>query len=121
MLEGPLRLAAVVLSLVVAVGWVTFAVDETRAAADQSAAEVAGRAASREADPTPAQEREREAAHGPLRELVDDANDVLLAPFAPIVDGSGSQWVRRSVPAVLALLLYGFGLATLANFARSGG
>lgn len=118
MLEGPLRLAAVLCSLLVLAGWTLFAVDELRAASDATAAEVASRAASGRADPTPEQERDRERANGSLREALDDANDALLAPFATLTDDSGSQWVRRTVPAILALLVYGFGLAFLARFTR---
>ena len=45
-----------------------------------------------------------------MHETIDDANDTLVEPFAPVVDGAGSKWVRRLVPALLALLVYGFGL-----------
>ena len=44
-----------------------------------------------------------------------DANDVLLGPFVSLVDGSDSRWVTHGVPAILALLLYGFCLGMLAN------
>jgi hypothetical protein len=117
-LEGPLRLLSVVLCLVVVAGWVAFAAGETGEASRQSAAEVAGRQATSRPDPSPEQEVEREAAHGSVREAIDDANDVLLSPFADAGAGSDSQWVRRSVPAVLALLVYGVGLGFLARFGR---
>ncbi len=118
MLEGPLRILSVVLSGLVLLGWVLFAVNETGEASRQSAAEVAGRSASTRADPSPDQERAREAAHGPVREAIDDANDVLLSPFADVGAGSESQWMRRTLPAVLALLVYGLGLGFLARFAQ---
>ena len=118
MFEPLLRTAAIVASALVLLGWALFGIDETRGASDLSQREIAGQVAIRSADPTPDQERAREAAHSRAREVVDDANDVLLAPFAPIVDGSTSQWIRRSVPMLLALLCYGFGLSWLARFAR---
>jgi hypothetical protein len=65
--------------------------------------------------PTPAQEAQRERANGPVREVIDDANDVLLGPFTPLVEGSNDRWVRHGIPAVMALLLYGLGLGMLAN------
>jgi hypothetical protein len=43
---------------------------------------------------------------------------VLVSPFAFVADGSGSSWMRRGAPAVLALLVYGFGLSFLARYAR---
>ena len=52
--------------------------------------------------------------NGTFREWVDDANDVLLGPFTGIVD-STDRWVTHGVPAMLALLLYGLCLGTLAN------
>jgi len=43
---------------------------------------------------------------------------VLLKPFAAAVNGSESTWVRRSIPAFLGLVLYGFVLGFLARYAR---
>lgn len=66
------------------------------------------------AAPAPAVERVREATHSSPREAIDDADDVLLTPFAGVVD-SGSIWVSRVVPGLLALLVYGLGGGLLAN------
>jgi hypothetical protein len=101
----------------VLLGWGWFAANETDAASKDSQAEIAGHAAARTADPDPDQERAREKVNGPVHEVVDDANDVLLRPFAGIASDSSSKWVRRTVPALLALLVYGFGLGLLARFA----
>ena len=68
----------------------------------------------RRSHPSPTQEAARERANGKFREAVDDANDVLLGPFTDIVD-SNDRWVTHGVPTVLALLLYGLCLGTLAN------
>ena len=64
--------------------------------------------------PTPDEENAREAQNSSVREVVDDANDVLLAPFVNLID-SNSNWVHHGIPALLALLLYGVGLGFLAN------
>jgi hypothetical protein len=117
-LEGILRTAAVVASAIVLVSFGLFALDETRDAATQSAAAVAGLDATRSADPSPTEERARERAHGRVREAIDDADDVLVAPFATVTDSSSSAWVRRGVPTLLAVVIYGFGLGFLARFAR---
>jgi hypothetical protein len=61
------------------------------------------------------QEQVRERRHGAVREAIDDANDVLIAPFAGIVD-SDDPWVKRLVPTILALLVFGVGLGMLANY-----
>ena len=118
MLAGPLRAASVVASAIVILSFALFALDETRDAAKESAAAVAGLEASGNADPSASEERARERAHGRARETIDDANDVLVSPFAFVARNSDSSWVRRGAPAVLALLVYGFGLSFLARFLR---
>jgi hypothetical protein len=117
-MEGLLRLVAVVAGAIVLVSFGLFAIDETRNASNESVAAIAGLQATRTADPTASEERAREKAHGKVHEAIDDADDVLVKPFAPIVDGSQSSWVRRGVPTLLALLVYGFGLSFLARFMR---
>jgi hypothetical protein len=64
--------------------------------------------------PAPDQEAARERRNSTFREVVDDSNDVLLGPFANLVN-SDDRWVTHGVPAIVALLLYGLGLGTLAN------
>jgi hypothetical protein len=116
--EGLLRAAAWVASAVVLVSFVLFAIDETREASARTAAEVAGHEAARNPLPSDGQERARERAHGAVREAIDDANDVLLAPFAFAEPSGGGTWGRRGVPALLALVVYGAGLAFLARLGR---
>jgi hypothetical protein len=117
-LEGLLRTVSVVASAIVLLSFALFAVDETRDASAKSAAAVAGLEATRASDPSPRQERARERAHSRTREAVDDADDVLLTPFSPVVSSSESSWVRRGVPALIALVIYGFGVSFLARYAR---
>jgi hypothetical protein len=114
-----IRLAAVVMSGFVLVGFAFFAADEldrgSRTQQQALANELAGSAPDViPIAPTPAGEAAREAAHGDLREIVDDVNDVLLGPFTNLVS-SKDVWVARGVPTILALLLYGGGLGFLAN------
>ena len=112
-----IRLVAVVVSGFVLVGFAFFAVDELdRGSKTQQQA--LGSGSSSEVipiAPTPADEAAREAAHGDVREVVDDVNDVLLGPFSDIVDPNDDVWFARGVPKLLALLLYGVGLGFLAN------
>jgi len=116
-LEGPIRAASILLTLFVVLGFALFAIDETREASRESAAAVADRAAV-VVDPSPEEERARERVHGAPREFIDDVNDIVLAPFATVSDGSDTRWVRRGVPAFLGLVVYGFGLSMLARFSR---
>jgi hypothetical protein len=116
-IERALRFVAVGCSLLVVVGWGWFAVNETRAASEQSQAEIAGQTAARTASPDPDQELDREKVNSKIHEFVDDANDILLRPFSAVAENSSSKWVRRTVPALLALLVYGFGIGILARVA----
>jgi hypothetical protein len=115
-MEGLLRTVAVITSAIVLVSFGLFAIDESRDASNASVAGIAGLEATRVADPTASEERAREQAHGKVHEAIDDADDVLVKPFASITNGSSSSWVRRGVPTLLALLIYGLGLSFLARF-----
>jgi hypothetical protein len=59
-------------------------------------------------DPAPSAqtEKQRERAHGKVREAIDDADDVLIEPFSSVVT-SGSVWAKRGVALGLGLLVYG--------------
>ncbi len=117
MLERPLRIAAIVLSVIVSLGFVLFVIDDVGRASDEKVAELASY---EKADPTDTGERARERRNSATREWIDDANDVLLKPFAGITS-SGSRWAQRGFPALLGLLVYGFLLGFLARYARGHG
>jgi hypothetical protein len=100
----------------VLLGLAMFAVDETDKGSKAQQAKLE-RELGTTADPiapTAQQEAIRERNHGKVHEAIADANDVLLRPFVDLVD-SKSAWVNHGVPALLALLIYGFGLGMLAN------
>jgi hypothetical protein len=113
------RLVAMVCSGLVLLGFVYFATDEmSRGSKNQQnalASELAGTVDPPPVAPSPDEEAERERLNGPFRELVEDANDVLIGPFAGLVETADNRWVTHGVPAVLGLLLYGLGLGMLAN------
>jgi hypothetical protein len=111
-----IRLVAIAISVVVVLGFALFAIDETDkgSKAQQAKLERELGTTSVPVAPNERQEARREADHGPVREAIDDANDVLLRPFAELID-SDSAWVNHGIPALLALLIYGFGLGMLAN------
>jgi hypothetical protein len=117
-LERPLHILAIVLTLLVAAGFTLFAIDDFARASNNSRDRIAGNA---RPDPTPRAERQREQRNSKARELIDDANDVLLKPFAGIVANDHSRWVQRGVPALFGLLVYGFLLGFLARYTRGHG
>jgi hypothetical protein len=114
------RLVAILSSGLVLLGFAYFATDEMSRGSQTQQNELTRQLSTTNVDPapiapSPSQEAERERVNGPVREVVEDANDLLLGPFAAVVDGSSDRWVTHGVPALLALLLYGVGLGMLAN------
>src|SRR5215210_3436050 len=114
-----IRLIAIGCSGLVLLGFAYFATDEM-SRGSQNQQNALGAELDSEPDPPPVapspdEEAARERVNGTFREAVEDANDVLIGPFANLVDGSSDRWVTHGVPAVLGLLLYGFCLGVLAN------
>jgi hypothetical protein len=109
-----IRAAAIVTSAIVLLGFAVFAVDEMDRGSQTQQARLDRELGNAAVAPGPEAENAREAEHGTVREAIDDANDVLLRPFSDLVDSSNA-WVERGVPALLGLLVYGFGLGLLAN------
>ena len=107
--DGVLRLASVLATLLVVAGFAMFASDQGSHASHQQVSALA--------DPSASQERAREVRHSSFREAIDDANDALLKPFAGVTSSS-NDWVRRGIPTLLALLVYGVGLGFLARYVR---
>jgi hypothetical protein len=112
-----IRFIAIAISAIVVLGFALFAVNEadkgSQAQQDKLEHEL-GHAPNDLVAPNAHDEAFREAHQGKFHEAVDDANDVLLRPFVDLID-SDSAWVNHGVPALLALLIYGFGLGMLAN------
>jgi hypothetical protein len=58
--------------------------------------------------------------HSQPRRFIDGADKTLTSPFAAIVQ-SNDAWVKRGLPTIFALLVYGVGLGFLARFSRGLG
>ncbi|HVE67299.1 MAG TPA: hypothetical protein VNB64_01835 [Solirubrobacteraceae bacterium] len=106
MFDRGLRAIAGLASAVIVLSFALFAVEEVRDASERQQSAVV--------DPGGDAERRRAAGHTAAREAVDDANDVILKPFAGVT-GADNPWARRGIPALLGLLVYGLGLAYLAR------
>jgi hypothetical protein len=114
-----IRLVAVVCSALVLLGFAFFATDEMDRGSQNQQNALASELASTD-DPPPVapsseEEAKRERMNGTFREGVEDINDVLLGPFAGLVESADNTWVTHGVPALLGLLLYGFCLGMLAR------
>lgn len=123
--------ASTLAALVLLISFGLFAIDQARDGSKQQVAKVnselgpspaSGSVAGNvnQADPTPRTERAREKAHSKVREYIDDADDVLVSPFAGVVH-SQSIWAQRGVPALIAFLLFAVGLRILAAYLPGGG
>jgi hypothetical protein len=117
------RSIGIVACALVFFGFVGFAADEMRYGSETQQAKLANEL--NEPDLGPNTERKREREHSGARELIDDSNDILLAPFAGVTH-STNPWASRGIPTVLALLAYGLLLVLIANSlpkpkAQSGG
>jgi hypothetical protein len=106
-----LRLTAFACCALVVASFAMFARDQMAGASQhQQTALIAG------AHPTAASSTPVK--HAQPRRGIDDAAKVLTRPFDAIVQSS-DVWVKRGVPALFALLVYGLGLGYLARFSAA--
>jgi hypothetical protein len=108
-----LLLASSVCTLIVVASFVMFALEEANAGSQAQQDKIVSLD---QPSPSPQTERQRERKHTKVRELIDDANDVLTSPFTGITSSS-DIWVQRGIPALLAFLLYFVLLRVLAGYA----
>ncbi len=115
------RICAVTAGLLLLASFATFAIDQTQKGSDGQLRKVKHDAVAPASpgpidQPSPAApvEQVRERVHTQVREMIDDANDVLVSPFAGIVT-SRDPWGPRIVSGGLAFLLFGVGGTLLAN------
>ena len=113
MIKRTLLLASTVCTLIIVASFAMFAIEKANAGSTQQQDKIVSIDAP---NPTPQQEHARAKKHTKLRELVDDASDVLTKPFDGITS-SQNIWVERGVPALLAFLLYFVVLRVLAGYA----
>lgn len=111
MLDGSIRLVAIVASFIVAFSFTLFAVDRFRGASDDQVELVD--------NGTGGTVQVRTDHRSSFRRHLDDAAHGLNSPFDSTVSGTESDWVRRGIPTLLAVALYGFGLGFLARYVKS--
>jgi hypothetical protein len=110
-ITGLMRLASRVICLIVIAWFVVFAVDQTSAASSHQQNEL------NEA-PAATTGVARDKHESTLHRTLNETADALTSPFAGVVSGSNSEWTVHIVKTLVALLVYGFGLAFLARFLR---
>jgi hypothetical protein len=118
-----LRLASILLCLVVCVSFALFAINQTSAASAHQQRELNNEL------PTPAQAgasgattrptgTDGQAKKGSLRHTIDEVAERVTSPFSGLVVGSSSEWLKRTLLLLLALLVYGLGLGFVARSIR---
>lgn len=105
-----LRLASVVICLIAAAYFLSFAFDQTGSASNHQKAEI--NTSSEVSIPSTV------AKEGSVHKAIDEVFLKLASPFSGATSGSNNEWVIHIVNAVLVLLIYGFGLAFLARLIR---
>jgi hypothetical protein len=114
MISTLLRLISTVTTAIVVASFAAFALEEADTGSKHQTQAIEGL---NQPSPSASAEAKRERKHTKVREWIDDANDVLTEPFSGIVSGSGSIWVKRGVPSLLAFLLYFAVLRIIAGYA----
>lgn len=113
-ITGLMRLASRVICVIVIAWFVVFVVNQTSSASTHQQNEVI-----EGIERTPTESDAAAAKHdSALHRTLNETADALTSPFAGVVSGSSSEWTIHVVKTLLALLVYGFGLAFLARFLR---
>jgi hypothetical protein len=117
-ISSALRAVALGSSVVILLAFAMFVSDQSTSASGHQQSELsdepapsaapAGTAAAQPAAPAAAEH------HNAARRAVERADDFLLGPLRGI--GGDGEWASHVVPALLALLLYGWGLLQLAHW-----
>jgi len=111
LLAKVIRVASLVICLIVIASFVVFAVNQTKTASGHQR-EVLGETSSAVHEGKNTTPKESSA-----HKTLDEVSSKLTSPFSGIVTNS-SEWAKRSVELVLALLVYGFGLGYIARVLR---
>jgi hypothetical protein len=106
-----LLLASRIACLIVIAAFVVFVVDQAGTASAHQQNEISEGS-------TPTASTSSAKHESTLHRTLDETSDTLTSPFAGVVSGSDSEWVIHIVRTVLALLVYGFGVAFLVRFLR---
>lgn len=109
-----LRFASIVICVIVALAFIVFAADQTKAASDTQQEQIAT-VNPTTTGPVATPKSKHEAG---IHEALDEASNTLTSPFAGAVSGSSSEWVIHGVKLLLALLVYGFGVGFVARTLR---
>jgi hypothetical protein len=117
MLQNLLRYTSIVVSAIVVLSFVFFAVDQSKSSSAQEVATVGNETSSTAVQAQTQQPvAPKPKAHGQPRAAIDDADKQILKPFDGLANSSGSAWAKKGIPSLLALFVFGFLLNLLAGY-----
>ncbi|HEU4978809.1 MAG TPA: hypothetical protein VFT42_07940 [Solirubrobacteraceae bacterium] len=114
MFEKPLRILSVLCTAFVVLSFVFFTIDQSSKGSQDSVSGIA-------ADGPPSSaivQHKKPAHHDAARRAIDSVDKRLVDPFNGLAGGSSNDWVKRGVPSLFALFVYGFGLSYIARYAK---
>jgi hypothetical protein len=113
-----LRLAAIAICLVTIASFGLYAINQTdSASAHQQESLATGGAIPAAGTPGSAVQTSETHTTG-VRGGIDNVAKALTSPFDGVTSSSNSEWVKRGVGVLIALVVYGFGLGLIARYVR---
>lgn len=116
MIQALLRYTSIAVSAIVVLSFAMFATDQSQASSAKEVqtlgSETGTTTSPQQQQPAPAPAKQ----HGQPRKAIDDADQQILKPFNGVVSGSQSEWVKKGVPSLLALVVFGFLLNLIAGY-----
>lgn len=115
MFEKPLRYLSILCTLFVVLSFAFFAIDQSSKGSQDSQRGIAA------GGPGPATvvQQAKPKPHAAVRRAIDGVDKRLVDPFEGLAGGSSNDWVKKGVPSLFALFVYGFGLSFIARYAKA--
>jgi hypothetical protein len=114
MIQSLLRYASIAISAIVLISFAMFVTEQSKSGTAKEVATLNGEGPGTGVPQQPGKAAAKP--HGQPRKAIDDADKTILSPFNGVVSSSAGKWVRKGVPSLLALLVFGFGLNLLAGY-----
>ena len=117
MIQSTLRYASIAITAILVLSFVMFISDQSASGTASEVATLNSENGPTTAPATPAPKPVPKQ-HGEPRKTIDDIAGKLTQPFEGFVSNAHSKWVRKGVPTLIALVLFGFGLSLLAGYVQ---
>jgi hypothetical protein len=115
-IQALLRYTSIAVSAIVILSFAMFATDQSHSSSAKEVQtlgnETSTTTSAQQQQPAPAPAKQ----HGQPRKAIDDADKQILKPFDGVVSSSHSEWVKKGVPSLLALVVFGFLLNVIAGY-----